>query len=93
MEAVEGVHHDAEADAAAHGISHVMGFAHSQVVHNGQHIVDPKFQVVISRIVGFVTAAVTSGVHHDQPVFLLQPLHEAVGVPVFQTAGKAVLQH
>jgi hypothetical protein len=93
MEPIQGMKNNAEADASSHGISHVVGFTYSQVVHDRQHVVHPQFQAVALGVVGLTAASVAPSIHHDDPVLFLQLYHEAVGVPVLQAAGEAVLQH
>ena len=93
MEPVQSVQNQAKSDAAAHGIAHVMGLVHAQIVHHSQNVAYPEFEVIIFGAVGFVAAAVPSGVDQDQPVVLLQLFDEAVGVPGLQAVGESVLHH
>jgi len=83
---------DAKTDPSSHRVAQVVCVVHLECIQHRQHIFDPVLQGVGLRIVKLIALPMPSGINQNELVILPQGSHIPIGVPVLQTAGKAMLQ-
>src|SRR5262249_32020521 len=92
-EALGGILCEGKPNPPTHRVATIMGRAEGEVVQHREDITHPRVCRIGFDIVRFVAEPMSSGIHEEKPIVVLQSFHVAIVAPALQTGTDPVLKH